>query len=137
MCQSLTSSGRVSEAGSAEKEGPTPSEGLLGLWFFSFLQHVTPAPPWSIKGRAGHPAKVMDKLIERSTDTTEQHTSHTAKQRPSSWHPLRPFHQRLGIFPSLDRLYPLLRTFFGTDNTSSSRLGVGTFSLNQYKPCVL
>ena len=40
-CQSLTPSGRVSEAGSAEKEGSTPSEGLLGLWFFSFLQHVT------------------------------------------------------------------------------------------------
>ena len=38
-------------------------------------------------------------------------------------------------YPSLDRLYPLLRTFFGTNNTSS-RLDVGTFGPNQYKPCV-
>ena len=43
-CQALIPSDHVSEAGSAEKEDPTPLEGLFGLWFFSFLQHITPAP---------------------------------------------------------------------------------------------
>ena len=38
---------------------------------------------------------------------------------------------------SLDRLYPLLRTFFGTNNMSSNRLDVGTFGPNQCKPRVL
>ena len=99
-CQSLTPSDRVSEASSAEKEDPTPSEGLLGLWFFSFLQHVTPAPPWSIKGRAGHPAEGEDQLtkkIDRYDSTT--HTMHTAKQRPSSWRPFDHSIRDLGPFP--------------------------------------
>ena len=75
----MTPSGHVSEAGSVEKEDPTPSEGLLGLWFFFFLQHVTPTPPWSIKGRAGHLAEEAEQLTERSIDMIRQHTSHTAE----------------------------------------------------------
>ena len=49
----------------------------------------------------------------------------------------RPFHQRPRTSPSLDRLYPLLRTVFSANNTSSNRMDVGTFSPNQYKPCVI
>ena len=36
---------RVSRAGSKEKEDPTPSKDLLGLWFFFFLPSVIPTPP--------------------------------------------------------------------------------------------
>ena len=57
-------------AGLAGKEGPTPSEGLLGLWFFAFLPSITPAPPWSIKGRAGPATKGIDSGGISSTHTT-------------------------------------------------------------------
>ena len=99
--------------------------------FFLFLPSVIPAPPWSIKGRAGHPTKGMDRF-----SYTTHHTTHSqaATKLLASF---RPFHQRLGTCPSLDRLYPLLRTFFGANNTSNSRLDIGTFCPNQYKPCVL
>ena len=70
----------------------------------------------------------MDKLTKRDQPTQLNNT------QPSC-------HGALGILwtipsetwdqPSLDCLYPLLRTIFGANNTSSSsRLDVGTFSPN-------
>ena len=99
--------------------------------FFLFLLSVTPTSPWSIKGRAGHPTKGTDRFSYTTCHTTH---SQAATELLASF---RPFHQRLGTCPSLDRLYPQLRTFFGTNNMSSNKLDVGTFCLNQYKPCVL
>ena len=57
--------------------------------FFLFLPSITPAPPWSIKGRAGHPTMGTDQF----------HAKHTAKQQPSSWHPFDPFIRDLGPVP--------------------------------------
>ena len=119
---------RVSRARSEEKEDPAHSKDLLCLWFFFFLPSVILAPPWSIKGRTGHPTRGRDQF-----DTHHTYSQVATKLLAS----FRPFHRRLETCPSLDRLYPLLRTFFGANKTSSSRLDVGIFCPNQYKPCVL
>ena len=62
--------------------------------FFLFLPFVTPAPPWSIKGRAGQPTKGTDRFHT-------QHITHTAKQQPSSWHPFDHSIRDLGHVPLL------------------------------------
>ena len=59
----------VSGTRSEENEDPAPSKDLLSLWIFFFLPSVTPAPPLSIKGKAGHPIKGMDRF----------HTHHTTQ----------------------------------------------------------
>ena len=115
-------------ASSEEKEDPAPLKDLLVLWFFLLPPSVIPAPPWSIKGRTEHPTKGTDRF----------NTHHTHNQAATELlTSFRPFHQRLGTCPSLDRLYPLLRIFFSANNMSSNKLDVGTFCPNQYKPCVL
>jgi len=59
------------------------------LVFFLFLPSVTPAPPWSIKGRAGHPTKGTDRFD----------TQHTTKQQLSSWRPFDLSIRDLGLVP--------------------------------------
>ena len=49
--------------------------------FFLFLPPVTPAPPWSIKGKAGHPTKGTDQF------NTSRTTSHIAEQHQGSQYP--------------------------------------------------
>ena len=129
-------------AGVEKKEDPDPSKDLLYPWYFS---PITPTPSFVYKredmapyeeedqtNRLSMDNSYTDELIEPSIPRT--HSQVTARPLAS----FRPLHQRPGTHPSLDRLYPLLRTIFGANNTShSSGLDVGTFGLNQYKPCVL
>ena len=124
----------LSRAGIGKKEDLAPSKDLLYLRHFPLSPICNPCSPWSIKRRAGPPTKGMNSQWISSTHTTHHAYSQAATELLASF---RPFHQRLGTFPSLDCLYSLLRTFFGTNNTSSSKLDVGTFNPNQYKPRVL
>ena len=118
----------VSRAGMGGKEDSAPSKDFLcPLVFFLFLSSIIPAPPWSIKGGAGHPTKGVDQF----------HTQHTAKQQLSSWHPFDLSIRDLGPVSLSTVCTPYYEPFFGTNNTSSSTLDVGTFCPNQYKPYVL
>ena len=132
---SLTRSAMLAGQAQEKRKTRLPRRTFSTFGFFLFLPSVTPAPPWSIKGRAGHPTKGTDHF-ETQDDESIPHTTHSqaATELLASF---RPFHQRLGTCPSLDRLYPLLRTFFSANNTSSSKLDVGTFCPKQYKPWVL
>ena len=69
--------------------------------FFLFLPSITPAPPWSIKGRAGQPTKGTDRF----------HTQHTAKQQPSSWRPFDIFVRDLGHISLLTVYTPYYEPF--------------------------
>ena len=117
----------VSRAGTRGKKDSAPSKDLLyPLVFFLFLPSVIPAPPWSIKGRAGHPTNGMDYFSTHNTQPSSNQALGVLSTFPSETWDL-----------SLSRLYPLLQTFFGTNTTSGSKLDVRTFCPNQYKPCVL
>ena len=132
----------MSEAGLEEKEDPSPSKDLLYPWYFS---PVTPAPPFVYKREDRAPYEEGDRTNRLSTDNShideliEPSVPRTHSQvaaRPLA--SFRPLHQRPETRPSLDRLYPLLLTIFGANNTSSSSgLDVGTFGPNQYKPYVV
>ena len=104
----------VSRVGTTGKKHLASSKDLLYPLVF-FLSYVISAPPWSIKGGAGHPTKGTDRF----------HTQHTVKQQPSSWHPFDHFRD-LGPVPLSTVCTPYYESFFGTNNTSSSKLDVGT-----------
>ena len=145
MCQPLTPAGRVYKAGLEEKEDLGPSKDLLYPWYFPLFTHLLPLlPPSSIKGRVGLPTEggrkkptfngqLTYRRTHREFNSTHIHSQAATRLLAS----FRPFHQRPGTSPSLDRLYPLLRIAFSANNTSSNRLDVETFGTNQYKPCVL
>ena len=120
----------VSRAGSREKEDPTPSKDLLYLWFFSLSPiYNLCSPPWSIKGRVGHPTKGRDQF------DTSHTTLPTAEQQPSSRYSFNLSIRDLGPVPLSTVCTPYYEPF-SANNTSSSKLDVGTFCPNQYKPCV-
>ena len=121
----------VSRAGSREKEDPVSLKDRLYLWFFPLSPICNPCSPLVFKRRARHPAKGTDRFH------TQHITQHIAKQQPSSWHPFDPSIRDLGPVPLLTVCTPYYEPFFGANNTSSSRLDIGTFCLNQYKPCAL
>jgi len=78
-------------AGQAQGKRKTrlPRRTFSTFGFFLFLPSVTPAPPWSIKGRAGHPTKGTDRFD----------TQHTTKQQLSSWRPFDLSIRDLGLVP--------------------------------------
>ena len=94
----------------------------------------SPALPFIGQGGAGFTDKRKE---EREKDRTRRLSDTHSQVVSNLLTSLQPFHQRLGTSPSLDRLYPLLQTVHDANNTSSNKLDVGTFGLNQYKSCVL
>ena len=121
----------VSTTGSEEKEDPAPSKDLLCLWFFFFLPSVILASPWSIKGKAGHPTKGMNRF------NTPRISSHIAEQQPSSQRPFNHSIRDLGPVPLSPICTPYYEPFSANNTSSNHELDVGTFCPNQYKPCVI
>ena len=113
-----------------EKEDPASLKDLLCLWFFFFLSSIILASPWSLKGKAGHPTKGTDRF------NTPCITSHIAEQQPSSQHPFDLFIRDLELVPLSPICNPYYELFDANNTSSSHELDVGTFRLNQYKPCV-
>ena len=130
----------VSGARTEEKEDPASLQDFLCLWFSSFLPSIIPALPWPIKGKAGHPTKGIDSPQHIShyimTEPLVSNLEHIVEQKPSSQHPFDLSIRDLGPIPLSPICNPYYELFSYNNMSSSHELDVGTFCLNQYKPCV-
>ena len=111
-----------------EEENDSPPGALFLFPFFLFPSAITLSFPWPIKEKAERPTK---KRANHRTNTRHRFTS---PHQTSSTE--QPNLRDLGA-TSLSRQFVTPYYKFSASNTSSSKLDVGTFSLNQYNPCVL
>ena len=116
----------VSRVGTGGKEDPAPSKDLLYLWFFPVSPICNPCSPLVYKRGTGHATKGTDRF----------HTQYTAKQQPSTWRPFDLSIRDLGPVPLSTICTPYYEPFSVLKH-EQHKLDVGTFCLNQYKPCVI
>ena len=118
-----------------KNKDPAILEAFFSLSFFSFSFIVTRAFPSPIKGEAGHPMKGEIQILTRPNHEikTQEHDTSTRLSSdralstrsflsPETWDP----------FPLSPVCNPYCKLSAG--NTSSSKLDVGMFRPNQYKP---
>ena len=107
----------------------------FSLWFFSFSSVVTHALPSPIKGKVGHPMKRGIQIGTRPNHEikTQEHDTSTrlsSDRALSTRSFLSP--ETWDHFPLSPVCNPYCKPSAG--NTSNSKLDVGTFRPNQYKP---
>ena len=115
-----------------------PREPYFSFLFPSSPSTVTPAFPWPIKGKVGHPTKghrIIGSPHCIRSRALASNLKHIVEQRLSS--------QTHSFYPpetwdlSLSRQFVTPYYKLSAGNTSSPKLDIGTFGLNQYNPCVL
>ena len=109
-----------------EKKDPATLEAIFSLSFFYFSFSVTRAFPSPIKGEAGRPMQEKDRKTQEHDMSTRLSSDRALSIRSllplETWDP----------FPLSPVFNPYCKPSAG--NTSSSKLDVGTFRPNQYKP---
>ena len=93
---SLTWSAMLAGRAQGKRKTWLPRRTFSTFGFFLFLPSITPAPPWSIKGRVGHPTKGTDQFQTKYDGSIPQHA---VKQQSSSWRPFDPFTRDLRPVP--------------------------------------